>query len=154
MLDEVAEVFGAIKRSIITSSPFQFANCFKVHPITECLTGEKENASEAIKQYLTVFLGITSTLPVGEASGHLPRLIPFSRQQADSAVINEEEVTCQRRHFSHFVLNVIYVIASAGSRCPPSRSILFISGRRNSQKSKTNKDNMKRQTSSRRTEQI
>lgn len=102
----------------------------------------------------TVFPSITSTLPVGKASGLLPRLLPFSRQQADTAVINEEEVTCQRRHLSHFVLNVIYVTASAGSRCPPSQRILFISGRRNLQKSKINKDNLKRWTSSRRTEQI
>lgn len=61
--------------------------------------------------------------PVGKTSGHLPSLIPFSRQQADTAVINEEEVTCQWPHFSHFVSNVIHVNDSAGSRCPPLPSL-------------------------------
>lgn len=52
-------------------------------------------------------------------SGHLPSPIPFSQQRADTTVINEEGATCQGPRSSHFVLNVIYVIDSAGSRSLP-----------------------------------
>lgn len=62
MIHEVSEALGNIKRSTVTSSPFEFANCFKVHLITERVTGETGHTSEAIKQCLTVFPGITSTL--------------------------------------------------------------------------------------------
>lgn len=94
--------------------------------------------------------------PQFSLSSHLSSLIPFSQQQADTTVINEEEVTCHLLHFSHFVLNVISVIDSAGSRCPNafalSSSCWFqrsvISGRAKY------RNNNKQQASSRRTDQI
>lgn len=58
MIHEVTEASGNSKRSIMSSFHFQCANCSKEHPITEWEMG---NPSKAIKPYLTVFLGITST---------------------------------------------------------------------------------------------
>lgn len=95
---------------------------------------------------------------VGQTSGHPPGPRPRSQRQADTSVTNEEQVTCQRARFSRFVVNVIYVIGSAGSHCPPPTphpSILFLSLRCNLQKSKKkNKDNVQQQTPPRCTHRI
>lgn len=128
MIHEVTEAFGNIKRSIITSASFSFANCAKVRLITERLTAKM---GKSVWGHKRVFDSSVSghhlhTPPVGKTSGLPPSRIPCSQRQADTSVINEEQVTCQWPRFSHFVLNVIYVIDSEGSCGPPSLPSLHI----------------------------
>lgn len=108
---------------------------------------------------MTVFDSISGyhlhSVPVENMSRCLASLILFSQQQADTSVINGEEVTCQWLHFSHFVLNVNYVNDSAASCSPPpplSHQIVDFSAVSFSEEQK--KDNVKQQMSSRRTDQI
>lgn len=89
-----------------------------MHP--ECTTWEMVNIFEMIYNSISGYH--LHSFYCEKDVQSLAKSDSISQQQADTTVINEEEVTCHLLHFSHFVLNVIYVIDSAGSRCPNALS--------------------------------